>query len=96
MARQLKPFNVKPKQIFIDGINKSGYEKDQFEDAWNRYLGVESTRATRTPAVVELQGLSEPLENNNSSGFENAGNPHQQRVLGVLEDGWPGSGRGEG
>jgi putative DNA primase/helicase len=96
LARQLKPFGVRPKQIMLDGTNKSGWERKDFEDAWNRYLGVESPRTTRTPASVELQGISEPLESDASSTLKNDGKPHPQRVLGPLEDEWPGSGRGEG
>ena len=96
LAHQLRPFGVRPKQIMLDGTNKSGWERKDFEDAWNRYVTPRSPKTTRTPASAEVQGISEPLESNPSSTLKNDGNTHPQRVLGPLEDGWPGSGRGEG
>ena len=96
MAKKLKPFRVRPKQIFIDNKNLKGYEVEMFKDVWERYPGGQTDRADRTPASVEVQGISEPIENSNSRPLENDGNPHQQTVLDVLDDGWAGSGRGEG
>jgi hypothetical protein len=42
LARQLKPFRIFPKDIRIDKDNRKGYERDQFADAWSRYLRPES------------------------------------------------------
>ena len=34
----LKPYDIKSKQIKIDGQNRHGYREDQFSDAWSRYF----------------------------------------------------------
>ncbi len=38
IARLLKPFGIKPRQIKITGENLRGYEHADFENAWARYL----------------------------------------------------------
>lgn len=38
LARLLRPFDVEPKQLKIDGRNERGYEAAAFETAWERYL----------------------------------------------------------
>ena len=38
LARQLGHFNIKPKQIWINGRNRHGYELTQFRDAFERYI----------------------------------------------------------
>jgi len=40
LARLLKPFGIKSKQLKIESINKNGYELSQFEDAFSRYIPV--------------------------------------------------------
>ena len=37
LARMLKPFAVKPKEIWLDGQKTRGYERAAFEVAWARY-----------------------------------------------------------
>jgi hypothetical protein len=38
LARHLRAFKVKPKQVRIEGANLRGYVRDAFEEAWARYL----------------------------------------------------------
>ena len=38
MPKLLKPFGMKSKQVWADGGNRRGYVRDQFKDAWARYL----------------------------------------------------------
>jgi hypothetical protein len=38
LARLLRPFDVEPKQLKIDGTNERGYEASAFASAWDRYL----------------------------------------------------------
>lgn len=63
LARLLKPFHIKSKQIWIDSSNRNGYEWEDFEDAFNRYL--------ITPAIQNSKTLepsnSAPLEANEHS-----------------------------
>jgi hypothetical protein len=37
LARQLAPFQIRPKNVRIDGEQRKGYERVQFLDAWKRY-----------------------------------------------------------
>jgi len=38
MAKLLNPYGIKPKTLRFDATTKRGYEKDQFTDAFERYL----------------------------------------------------------
>lgn len=38
LAGALAPFQIKPKQIWVNGCNERGYEIDQFADVFSRYL----------------------------------------------------------
>ena len=38
LARLLKPYEVKPDQVWIDGANQKGYMRSWFADAWARYV----------------------------------------------------------
>lgn len=96
LARLLNPFDVRPKQLTIDGKNQKGYEVELFKDVWARYPGGQTDRADRTLASKGTQADPEPIENSNSRPLKNDGNPYQQSVLDDLDVEWPGSGRGEG
>jgi hypothetical protein len=55
----LKPFGIHPEQIrFPSGASLKGYQRVQFENAWERYLP-NVTRNTETNAVVidEIDGF---------------------------------------
>ena len=42
LAAALRPFDIRPKQLKMPtGQNLRGFTRDQFEDAWTRYLPVE-------------------------------------------------------
>jgi Protein of unknown function (DUF3631) len=38
LARLLKPFDIKPKQLWIEGGKVRGYTAEMFEKAWETYL----------------------------------------------------------
>lgn len=38
LARMLEPLDIRPKQLKIDKTNIRGYELEDFEDSFNRYL----------------------------------------------------------
>jgi Protein of unknown function (DUF3631) len=38
IARLLKPYEVKPKKLRIGDATPRGYRRDQFVDAWERYI----------------------------------------------------------
>jgi hypothetical protein len=39
LSRLLKPFRIKSRQLRVGGTNRHGYSRDQFTDAFDRYLG---------------------------------------------------------
>jgi hypothetical protein len=44
LAALLKPFRIKPGQLWIDGRNQRGFERNQFVAAWERYVLPEKDR----------------------------------------------------
>ncbi|MDA2933435.1 DUF3631 domain-containing protein [Acidobacteria bacterium AH-259-D05] len=38
LADILRPFKIKPRQLWVDGKNRKGYEQQDFKDAFERYL----------------------------------------------------------
>lgn len=38
ISKLLKPYQIKTKQLKINGVNRHGYEKSSFDDAFKRYL----------------------------------------------------------
>ena len=98
LAGLLRDFDVKAKQLWIDGANRRGFEREQFEDAWSRYLpdlGLSGARSARTALASHKPPESEVLDTPPSSTSENGGNPHEQPDLADLADRTPipGSGR---
>jgi len=70
VARLLRPFSITPHNIRVGDRTPKGYEREDFEDAWKRYLGPAQTRpscssrplAATTPQAntgVELRSSSE-------------------------------------
>jgi hypothetical protein len=63
VARKLRPFEIGPKQLWINGRNLRGYLRRDFEDAFDRYLpaaednGSEDSRQAATKASG-LAGLA--------------------------------------
>jgi putative DNA primase/helicase len=56
LARLLRPFGVRPKQVRIAGEKGRGYERADFEDAFSRYLPAEPVH----PVQPESGALSGP------------------------------------
>jgi hypothetical protein len=51
LARKLLPFEIGPKQLWINGRNLRGYLRRDFEDAFDRYLpAAEDNGLGRLPA----------------------------------------------
>lgn len=70
LAKLLKPYGIRPKQIRFPGVGtKSGYLRGAFEDAWDRYLGrpddsntsnIADSADAETVGVVEGVGATTP------------------------------------
>jgi hypothetical protein len=60
LARLLKPFSVRSRQIKIGTINRFGYRKEDFQDAFNRYLSTETPfQNTTTLQASHSKGFSD-------------------------------------
>jgi hypothetical protein len=89
LAKLLKPFAIRPKQVWMNGANLHGYERGDFADAWGRYLpaGDDASKPLdaleRAPGAV-LNVRSHPLDAGSSSGWEDAEEPCATGVLAYL------------
>ena len=97
LARLLGPFSVRPQQLWIDGAKTRGYNRDDFVDAWTRYLVPDpptgafsegppapSGRSGRTRVRTAFQPDSQAVGARNPTSCENAQKPRQDCLLPVL------------
>lgn len=66
LARQLKAFNIKTKQVWVNGNNLNGYEAEFFEEAWERYLPVQG--GIKTLEGLELNEINNLEQENETLG----------------------------
>lgn len=96
LARLLKPFGVRPGQLWIDAdgkkTKKRGYESGWFEEVFARYLPSETVEPVELSNDKGLSPVNETVEQDNSTTLKNDENPHQQGVLPSLPDGKGGKG----
>lgn len=65
LARQLRPYDIKPGQVWIDGANARGYTAASFADAWNRWLSqkpLDPLGVLDTTNQAENQTLGQTLD----------------------------------
>lgn len=48
VAKLLHPFRIKTMAVWVDGEKARGFKREQFEDAWKRYLTEENGRSGRS------------------------------------------------
>ncbi len=61
LAKLLRPYDVKPKTMRLDGGTVKGYEAADFADAWSRYLDAPSAGTTDTrdgPSVTRNRSVT--------------------------------------
>lgn len=49
LARKLKPYGIKPEQLWLDGKKIRGYRRSDFDDAWGRYLPSKLSTTVQPP-----------------------------------------------
>ena len=49
LAHILRPYGAKSKQVKMGGVNRRGYEKESFSDAWARYIPKEEKETETSP-----------------------------------------------
>lgn len=94
IANQLADFGIKPKQLWINGSKARGYERDDFLDAWERYLPPTGSSG-RTEAGAGSAPDDIPVEKGEPTASENDVNPYKQSGLPGLPDTYHSTGRGE-
>jgi hypothetical protein len=83
LARLLKPYRIRSKQVRINEDNRKGYEREDFEDAWERYCPTPDTLAetTKHPAGRAEKPVSDITSDEPERNRENPhGNAHVSDV----------------
>jgi hypothetical protein len=52
LARRLKGFGIRSRDIKLNGHVRKGYRAEQFHDAWKRYLALSATNATSATKLI--------------------------------------------
>jgi hypothetical protein len=99
LARILKRYDIKSEQVWVDAQNRHGYRREQFEEAWERYLPLETDSQTlgtlEPPSAKGLRPVSRTLDETIPSVQKKGANPHEQSGLAFLAFKSPLEGPGE-
>jgi hypothetical protein len=76
LGRKLRPYGIKAKTVRSGEQRGNGYERDQFEDAWNRYLHTETVTTVTTVYPSQRQAENKPGQHASVTVSENGANPH--------------------
>ena len=92
LARLLKPFGIRSKQVWLNGANVHGYERVDFMDAWARYLPATGESIETLETLEPLRDkrdtqFSQPLDRAQPSGLKNAEKAMCDKGSSVLADG---------
>jgi hypothetical protein len=77
VARLLRPFNIPPHNIRIGDRTMKGYERGDFEDAWNRYLGAPEHHSSHSSS---LENATTP-QGSTDAGFDSFSKRHTEDDL---------------
>ncbi len=83
LARRLRPYGIAPHSIQFESGKARGYRREQFEDAWKRYLPLTRTveRSTVLHTSTEPRTAdSEAFQDESRNAHESAANLHGKRV----------------
>src|SRR5439155_25602256 len=61
LARLLEPFGVRPTQLWVNGQKVRGYERDDFADAWLRYLPSGTVGPVEPSNDAAILGSGDPV-----------------------------------
>ena len=93
LGDKLKPYGVRSRSVRLDdGSTPKGYRREQFEDAWSRYLPQEEARKRHTATTRVGKGIaavSDPPQDAVVADTKTAGNPHGSAVVADVADPGP-------
>jgi Protein of unknown function (DUF3631) len=88
LGQKLRPYRIHAKTIRVDEWRGNGYEREQFEGVWSRYLPPENTLTTVTTVTTGSQtqktGFEEPGQPGLVTVVGGGANPHEQRDVTVV------------
>jgi Protein of unknown function (DUF3631) len=88
LGRKLGRYGIRAKTVRMDdGKFPKGYEWEQFDDAWSRYLpetGISTATTATTGSQTQKSAERQPPQDDRVAVVETPANPHQQRVVPVV------------
>ena len=90
LSKLLQPFHILTMPVWAEGKTVKGYKREQFEDAWTRYLpplhdGVRSVREVRSGSSSHA-APNPPNSPNPTPGTNGSGDP--TRIAQPVPEGW--------
>ncbi len=95
IARLLKPYGIRPKQIWFAGGKTRGYRLEDCIEAFGRYLPVQTGRTGRSQQNQQDTAGTKPVEGEGSTGLKTPVSDSKQSVLPLLPDETPVEGTEE-
>lgn len=86
LAKLLRAFGVRPRQTHVAAGVVRGYHRDDFSDAWDRYLPTISVTPVTPQLSSDVQPSSIPLPNEVGSGVESGPDPHGDSTVTEVTD----------
>lgn len=94
LASLLKKYGIRSRTVWLpDGKTAKGYKREDFEDAWRRYLPSETSGASEPALQAALGSVSLRQDGDGLTDGEKGANPHQQTILTHLTDSGADTGR---
>lgn len=88
LARILRRYDIRPREIRIGSTTSRGYRRLDFEDDWNRYLAPLPPSTTETTETTAWLSEESALFNRNTKterfGCEMPANPHEHKDVSVV------------
>lgn len=97
LAQMLRPYGVQPRTVRFDDATARGFLREQFEEAWDRYIPVSPPSIRHSDTNGTGSGIepdSYPTQEPECVGLKTAANPHGERDVLDVSDREPDIGAG--
>jgi hypothetical protein len=100
LSKLLQPFHILTMPVWVEGATVRGYKREQFEDAWARYLpplqgGVRSVSTVRSgssnhaaPNAPNSPNATPGTSNGSGRPFPQSQEPSKDSMNGSAPEGW--------